>query len=453
MVRAGWLALAGLLLATYAAGIPLRLRDLQAMTGEPSSMLSGGLPPALEAVAASRLGPAEAVALQALGLSPGLYAGYILTFDVGLALAGAAIGLFIFWRRPDDWMALWFSLILVLLGTNSVSPVVPLLGSVWPAATLMSTLAGLLGMVSNVHLLFVWPNGRFVPRWTLRLAAGFVGSLLVMVGYAGWHVVQAGPGGVLMGLALLSVEVPIWLGVLGVGIWSQVYRYRRVSGPVQRQQTKWVVVGLAAVALGFLLNAWLLFAAGQQSGLPRVLFNLVRAPLVSLCMVLLPICVAISIFRYRLWDIDVIIRRTLIYSSLTAALGLVYLSSVVVLQSLFGLVTGERQSELVTVLSTLGIAALFIPLRRRLQDGIDRYFFRRKYDAAQTLAAFAASVRDETNLERLATRLVNGVEETMQPAHVSLWMRASDESRPTPVVGQVTSPVGEALTSDDPRSG
>jgi K+-sensing histidine kinase KdpD len=132
---------------------------------------------------------------------------------------------------------------------------------------------------------------------------------------------------------------------------------------------------------------------------------------------------AIAIFRYRLWDIDILINRALVYTLLTVGLALVYYSSVVLLQGLFRTLMLPLQSEVVTVISTLAIAALFTPLRRRIQEGIDRRFYRRKYDAAQILAAFSATLRDEVDLDQLAERIVAVVEETMQPEHVSLWLR------------------------------
>jgi hypothetical protein len=140
--------------------------------------------------------------------------------------------------------------------------------------------------------------------------------------------------------------------------------------------------------------------------------------------------IGLSVLRYRLWDIDLLIRRTLVYSLLTAALALAYVASVVVLQIAFGLVTGEARGELVTVLSTLTIAALFVPFRTRAQSAIDRRFFRRKYDAARTLALFGSQARDGIELEQLEDQLVRVVNETMQPAHAGLWVRGG--STPTP---------------------
>jgi hypothetical protein len=147
-------------------------------------------------------------------------------------------------------------------------------------------------------------------------------------------------------------------------------------------------------------------------------------------LTIVPLSLSIAVLRYRLYDIDVVINRTLVYGSLTLMLGLVYFGSVASLQSAFRALTGhEEQPQLAIVISTLVIAALFNPLRRRIQSFIDRRFYRRKYDAAKTLEAFSSKLRDETDLGTLSEELVSAVNETMQPAHVSLWLRSDVASR------------------------
>jgi hypothetical protein len=145
---------------------------------------------------------------------------------------------------------------------------------------------------------------------------------------------------------------------------------------------------------------------------------------------LLPLTLAFSILRYRLWDIDFLIRRTLVYTVLTALLLILYFGSVVLLQQAFRVLTGQ-DSPIVIVISTLVIAALFSPLRRRVQNTIDRRFYRHKYDTQQALAAFAATARDEVDLERLQMELISIVQETMQPEQVSLWLRQQSDHSTT----------------------
>jgi cytochrome b subunit of formate dehydrogenase len=220
------------------------------------------------------------------------------------------------------------------------------------------------------------------------------------------------------GLAFVE-DLPVF-GVLtalfGVGlvgaVASVVVRFRRSRG-VERQQMKWFLYAVA-----------LLLAFPLEGLLPDIVDNV----LFGLTLIAIPTAVGIAVLRYRLYDIDLLINRTLVYGSLTAMLVLAYVGGIVLFQGFFRALTGQG-SQLAIVASTLAIAALFTPLRRHIQSFIDRRFYRRKYDAAKTLEAFSAKLRDETDLEALNNELVGVVIETMQPAHVSLWLRPDTASK------------------------
>jgi hypothetical protein len=202
----------------------------------------------------------------------------------------------------------------------------------------------------------------------------------------------------------------LFIGVIGA-IASVVVRFRRSRG-VERQQMKWFVYAVAPMLL-----------IPTEDFLPEIISS------VALCAVLigLPTAIGIAVLRYRLYEIDVLINRTLVYGSLTALLVTTYVGSIVVLQVAFRTLTGQ-DSQLAIVASTLAIAALFNPLRRRIQAFVDRRFYRRKYDAARILARFGARLRDETDLDSWGEGLVEVVRETMEPEHASLWLRPAGGS-------------------------
>jgi hypothetical protein len=214
------------------------------------------------------------------------------------------------------------------------------------------------------------------------------------------------------------VAVPM-LFVAGLGaVSSLLVRFRRARGD-ERQQIKWFA-SAAALTLVWIL----LFGQASLHGLPEAIVALSSL----LVIPSIPIATGIAILRYRLYDIDILINRTLVYATLTATLVGIYFSGIVVLQSVFVVLTGQ-QSTLAVVASTLVIAALFNPLRQRVQAFVDRRFYRKKYDARKTLEAFSAKLRDETDLEALNDDLVGVVKETMQPAHVSLWLSPESSSK------------------------
>jgi hypothetical protein len=220
-----------------------------------------------------------------------------------------------------------------------------------------------------------------------------------------------------MALALNFVALPFGVGAL-------IYKYRVTLTARERQQTKWVLLGLI-LSVGFALCLLFLVV-----GLPYLLSNFALfyfyfalIPLATVVFLSAPISFAIAIFRYNLWDIDLIINRALVYGSLTGILATLYIALVIGAQSAVQSVTGQRgQQPLIVVASTLLIVVLVQPLRSRIQRVIDRRFYRRKYDAQKTIAVFGETLRQEISLSELQERLVEFVNETMQPAHVSLWL-------------------------------
>jgi hypothetical protein len=233
------------------------------------------------------------------------------------------------------------------------------------------------------------------------------------------------------GLAAGQVGPLSWfIGLFAIGVAAQSYRYRNVATAIQRQQTKWIVYGLTAclglVTMGIVVVSMSSIADGRVN---YMALRMVGPTLILAGAALIPLTIGLSILRYRLWDIDLIVRKTLIYSALTALLALIYFGAVVFLQSLFARLAGVQQSTLAVVVSTLVIAALFTPLRRRIQEWIDRRFFRKKYDAQQVLAQFALTARDETDLDALTAELVRVVQETIQPEKVSVWLRAIESRK------------------------
>jgi len=286
-----------------------------------------------------------------------------------------------------------------------------------------------LGWVILLPFLFLtFPDGRFVPRWTRWLG-------LIWLVVSGWSIVQLffSRSTAEAERPTPALEVMVWLSIWVIGLSAQIYRYIRVSGPVQRQQTKWVVLGLAGAVLGIVgaIAISLVFPPAdnlRRSGWAQLM---VEPLLVSAGFLLLPLSLSFAILHSHLWNIDFLINRTLVYSTLTAALTLLYVGSVVVLQQLFRNFTGQ-ESDLAFVASTVLFALLFSPLRCHIQVIIDRRFYRRKYDAQRVLAAFGAQLRAETNLDPLLRDLVYVVEDSLQPTHVSVWLRplAAEKERP-----------------------
>jgi hypothetical protein len=398
LARMLWIALAFLIFILYLVGFPITYQYLK-----------------IVCIGAGCKGPQltldQAHAFQSHGLFLSFYATYVLAFEFIFVVVWFLVATLIFWRKSQERLAWFVSLMLLTFGAAYVDPLV-VLAQQQPMWTLPIHVVEFMGVVTLVLSLYLFPNGRFVPRWTA----------LVGICWALWTLYWFSP------TSPNALKSPFWnisyVGVLALGVFAQIYRYLRVSHPMQRQQTRWVVYGFSVAILAFLvliLGGLVLPSSLVQSTLSPLLIQ----PAFYLFMLIIPLSIGIAILRSRLWDIDVIINRTLVYGSLTALLALIYFGLVIGLESLVHLFTGQAgQSPVVIVASTLAIAALFQPFRHRLQKIIDRRFYRRKYDAAKTLEAFSATLRNEVDLGQLREQLLAVVQETMQPAHVSLWLRS-----------------------------
>jgi hypothetical protein len=353
-------------------------------------------------------------ALAGLGLPVNVFAIYSLGIILIFSLTFLACGWLILLRGSRNWFGLYLAL--VLLGwANGVGVFVSIpQASPWLAT--LNSYSGWLTWPGLFLLLYLFPSGHVTPRWARWFAWGW--GIFAVYGLVATF------------LDVLSDNFdyifPLLFAILLVGGYAQIYRYRH-AGALERQQVRVVVFSLVlfiAFFIGFTLIANLSgLGDPRQSGLTGALFySMIFSTAGSLIFMSIPVSIAVAVLRYRLWDVDIVIRRTLVYGGLTATLGLVFFGAVTLLQSIFVAVSGQR-SAVATVISTLLIAALFSPLRTRIQNDIDRRFFRRKYDAEKVVAGFSASLREEVNLDDLQNQLLAVVEDTLQPEHVSLWMK------------------------------
>lgn len=384
VVRAFVFTIMGLAVGTFVAALPGSVTRLAT--------------PCADALNTCLIAPQQVAPLARLDITPGAL-GLAVAVSACLAmLLSGGVAAVLVWRRSDDWMALLVALTLVLIPL-ALTPVT------WGISGARQIL-GYLGLIGLLLLIGVFPSGRFAPRWLW---------LPVLVAQVLVFTLGSNMPPIFSLVLVLSAALSLIAG--------QVYRYRRISTPVQRQQTKWAIYGLA---LTLIVNQvfWQTYAGIPALQRPDSLYSLLIVPDYLLMIVILAVFFGIAILRSRLFDIDVIIRRTLIYGSLTAILAGVYLAVVLGAQAVTHAFTGQRGDEpLVIVATTLLIAALFNPLRKRLQAAIDRRFYRRKYDSAKTLEAFAARLRSEVELGALSDQLVSVVQETMRPEYVSLWLR------------------------------
>jgi hypothetical protein len=405
LARVAWILVAALALGLFVAGIPAEFALLH-------------VPCPTVTCPTGQLSPSGLRALEGLGLSLDSFAVYAVAMDVIFAAVCTAVSLLIFWRRSDDRMGLLVSLALLTFGTATFVFTMEALAVRHPAWEAPTSLLHFLGAASFSLFLYLFPDGRFVPRWTRWVVLVWIAWQLPRYFFPDWYL---NPGAYTWHTL---INTAVWLGALGTAIYSQGYRYRRTASTAQRQQIKWVVFGISAALAVFIgVSLALGVFAPKPTSPGALLVYLIGDTLIGyLAMLLIPISIGVAILRHHLFDIDLIINRTLVYVTLTVVLAALFEGTIVVLQYLLRLLI-HQESQIAVVASTLAIAAMFEPLRRRIQGVVDRSFYRKKYDARKTLEAFSARLRKETDLDALNDELVGVVRETMQPAHASLWLR------------------------------
>lgn len=350
-----------------------------------------------------------------LGLT-GVFPFIALVIEIAVFLVYLLIAILLYHMRSQEWLVLLTSAALASFALH----IIPTLNT-WmlenPDLAFVGIILKSIGLGLSFLFLYLFPSGFYSPRWIRVFFLLWVVWAILWLIYPDSIFSFQDPYNIsLVGFVLLMA----WWGV---GIFAQLYRFVRVSGPVERQQTKYITFGATLVAFAYCLYVPLrqLMNSMPRPELAQVVFQIVAPYIYLIFVAAIPITIALSILRYRLWDIDLIIRRTLLYSALTATLAVVYFASVVLMQGLLA-AAGVTQSAFAIVISTLGIAALFTPLRRRIQHDIDRRFYRRRYDTEKILAAFAALASEQFDLDELSARLLAVVEETMQPEFEGIWL-------------------------------
>jgi hypothetical protein len=382
-IQWAWLALLGLVVVRLAVTAGIYLREVRIPCDKASCQVG---PP--------QMTEHEIQLLHRAGISPEAYALYFAAMVAVFVAINCAFAALLLWKRPTDRMAVLTAFTLTLFSTFGLGLPAQLFQQWAPALWLPTAILGFLGSVSMPVMFYLFPDGRPVPRWPTVLLVFYI--VTQVPSYLDPAVTNI--GGIIGAVFAIGI-VAMYLSL----IYAQIYRYRRVSSPVEREQTKWVVYGIGITILGWI--GLLFFYNVAYPGSPTPLIDAVSLTAGTFLWLLLPVTLAIAILRYRLWEIDTLINRTLVYGSLTVSLAAIYIGSVIGLEALSRGVIGQH-SDLAIAVATLAVAAVFNPWRRRVRSFIDRRFYRRKYDAAQTLAVFSTTLRNELDLQQLSEQVI-----------------------------------------------
>jgi hypothetical protein len=401
LARLVWFVVVAFTVVLFVLTIPLQVAEAQRICTSPVVNDCFNL---------GQLTPQLVQELEQMGLSLGFYAGYVTIVQVAFPLLFLAVGALIFWFKSDDWMALLVSLMLVVFGLADSANTSRLLPLAYPSLTFPILLLQFLGVGLLMFFIFLFPDGRLVPRWILWLMPFILIREAINTFLPDSGLVNSAPWFVLQ------------LAEVGLVLYAQIYRYRRISGAVQRQQTKWVVYGLAMAFIGY-FGFILLFVIGFTTWTTNVLAVLFLETLLPFFTLLIPLSILIAVLRFRLYEIDLLINRTLVYVPLTAILAGIFAASISLSQKMFIALTGQS-SDAATVLTTLIVVAAVDPLKIGLQHLVDRRF-KETPDPTKTLKAFDRQVLSFIQMvdrEAITRRLLDEASHAFEAKNGALFL-------------------------------
>jgi signal transduction histidine kinase len=391
--RVALASVAALALAIFVVSVPTRYTQLRAL-------------------AATGLGEgwtsSEArAALEQLGLPVAIYAASIVTLDIIFVSVFIAVAALLVVRRADEGMALFVAIFLVSFGVNWTTDPAWWAGTVWYGPV---RILNYIAWSTFTGFFFLFPDGRFVPSWTRHFAIGWIASNLIVdifIPLRQW------------------VVFLIWLSGLAICLFAQIYRYRRISGPVQRQQTKWVVFGFAVpfTLILTLVAIGSLFPSLERPGVPGLIYDITGRLLSYLLFLPIPLSICIAVLRYRLWDIDILINRALVYSTLSASIAAMY----VLLVGGLGALLQAQGNLLISLIGTGLIAVLFQPLRARLQRGVNRLMYGERDDPYAALSRLSQRLDATLATDAVLPTIVETIKDALKLPYVAIALKESDQ--------------------------
>jgi signal transduction histidine kinase len=406
LARAGWLILAALTVGLFIVGLPIEYGQLQHGCLTPCASTGG-------------VAPVDASRLRNLGLSLDFFAIYGVVLEVIFASVFVTVGALIFWRKSSDRVALFISIALLLFGTATEPSALEALTLTQPVWRIPVNLLHFLGSACFSLLLYLFPDGRFVPRWTRWMALAWIAWLLPRYWIADWPPSDTW---------LAWFHLIVWFGGLGGAVYSQAYRYRHISNMVQQQQTKWVVFGIVTALTSFVIFNLAVSAIALPSpeSVGELVVLMAGAALMYGALLLVPLSIGVAILRYRLFDIDILINRTLVYGALTISVVSIYVLVVGYLSVLFRAAGGQANLA-ISVLATGLVALLFQPLRTRLQRGINRLMYGERDDPYAVLSRLGQRLEATLAPEAVLPTIVETVKESLKLPYTAITLNQEDE--------------------------